>query len=216
MVPAPQPFPLGNYELTLRSKLPDGTLATSKEGVVIALDAVASSSGALQSHAEVPFNVPETAAANRCGRTLPFHSCRTRPPLYQMEAHRPPRSSPRLRPRLYPVATACGASALRRRHAIRSFVYKANRDRIRGSSHESALKAEIAVPALRGSIVMECLALRTSAIPPKAGADREAADVQKVPSKAEVSQPLFFAALACNRTESETTTSNAGLPYSVR
>ncbi len=159
MVPAPQPFPLGNYELTLRSKLPDGTLATSKEGVVIALDAVASSSGALQSHAEVPFNVPETAAANRCGRTLLFHSCRTRPPLYQMEAHRPPRSSPRLRPRLYPVATACGASALRRRHAIRSFVYKANRDRIRGSSHESALKAEIAVPALRGSNVMECLGL---------------------------------------------------------
>jgi hypothetical protein len=69
---------------------------------------------------------------------------------------------------------------------------------------------------IRKSIVMECLARRSYAIPPKAGADREAADVQKVPSKAEVSQPLFFAALACNRTESETTTSNAGLPYSVR
>ena len=64
-VMVPPRLPPGNYELTLRSKLPDGTLATSKQGVVVALDAVASSSGALQSHAEVPFNVPATTGTNR-------------------------------------------------------------------------------------------------------------------------------------------------------
>jgi nucleoid-associated protein YgaU len=61
-VMVPPRLPPGNYELTLRSKLPDGTLATSKQGVVVALDEVASNSGALQSHAEVPGNVPETAS----------------------------------------------------------------------------------------------------------------------------------------------------------
>jgi nucleoid-associated protein YgaU len=45
--------------------LPDGTLATSKQSVVVALDAVASSSGALQAHAEVPFNVLATTGTNR-------------------------------------------------------------------------------------------------------------------------------------------------------
>ncbi len=63
-VMVPPRLPPGNYELTLRSKLPDGTLATSKQSVVVALDAVASSSGALQSHAEVPFNVPATTGTN--------------------------------------------------------------------------------------------------------------------------------------------------------
>src|SRR6266700_5254538 len=57
-------LPPGDYELTLRSRLPDGTLATSKQGVVVALDDVESSSGALQARAELPFNVPETAVPN--------------------------------------------------------------------------------------------------------------------------------------------------------
>jgi nucleoid-associated protein YgaU len=60
----PPRLPPGNYELTLRSRLPDGTLATSKHGVAVALDQAPSSTGALQSHAEVPSNVPG-AAANR-------------------------------------------------------------------------------------------------------------------------------------------------------
>jgi hypothetical protein len=48
-VMVPPRLPPGDYELTLRSRLPDGTLATSKHGVVVALDEVLSSSGALQS-----------------------------------------------------------------------------------------------------------------------------------------------------------------------
>jgi nucleoid-associated protein YgaU len=59
-VMVPPRLPPGDYELTLRSRLPDGTLATSKQGVVVGLDVV--KSGALQSHAEVPGKGPETAS----------------------------------------------------------------------------------------------------------------------------------------------------------
>src|SRR5665647_3731683 len=57
---------------------------------------------------------PSLLCKLRSGRTLPFHSCRTRlpPPLCQTEAHRPPWSCPRSRPRSYPVGTASGASAV--------------------------------------------------------------------------------------------------------
>jgi nucleoid-associated protein YgaU len=64
-VMVPPRLPPGNYELTLRSRLPDGTLATSKRGVTVALDEAPSGTGALQSRAEVPPNVPGTAVANR-------------------------------------------------------------------------------------------------------------------------------------------------------
>jgi nucleoid-associated protein YgaU len=64
-VMVPPRLPSGNYELTLRFKLPDGTLATSKHGVVVAVDEMKGSSGALQSHAEVPFNVTETTGTNQ-------------------------------------------------------------------------------------------------------------------------------------------------------
>jgi nucleoid-associated protein YgaU len=61
----PSRLPAGNYELTLRSTQPDGKLATSKQRVVVALDAMESRPGAVRSRAEVPFNAPETVAANR-------------------------------------------------------------------------------------------------------------------------------------------------------
>ncbi len=64
-VMVPPRLPSGNYELTLRSKLPDGTFATSEHGVVVAVDEMKSSSGALQSHAEVPFNVTEATGTNQ-------------------------------------------------------------------------------------------------------------------------------------------------------
>jgi nucleoid-associated protein YgaU len=64
-VMVPPRLPPGNYELRLRTRLPDGTLATSKQGVVVAVDEVKSSSGGLQSHAEVPFDAPETTGTNR-------------------------------------------------------------------------------------------------------------------------------------------------------
>jgi nucleoid-associated protein YgaU len=64
-VVVPPRLPPGNYELTLRSRQPDGKQATSKQSVVVALDEVVASSGAGRSRAEVPFNVPDTVVANR-------------------------------------------------------------------------------------------------------------------------------------------------------
>ena len=63
-VMVPPRLPPGDYELTLRSRQPDGKQATSKQSVVVALAEVESSSGAVRSSAEVPFNVPETVLAN--------------------------------------------------------------------------------------------------------------------------------------------------------
>src|ERR1700738_1766236 len=63
-VMVPPRLPPGDYELTLRAKQPDGKQATSKQSVVVALNEVDSSSGAVRSRAEVPFNVPETVGAN--------------------------------------------------------------------------------------------------------------------------------------------------------
>jgi len=64
-VMVPPRLPPGDYELTLRSRQPDGKQAISKQSVVVALAEVESSSGAVRSRAEVPFNVPETVGANR-------------------------------------------------------------------------------------------------------------------------------------------------------
>jgi nucleoid-associated protein YgaU len=64
-VMVPPRLPSGDYELTLRSRQPDGKQATSKQSVVVALNEVESSSGAVRSPAEVPFNVPETVGTNR-------------------------------------------------------------------------------------------------------------------------------------------------------
>jgi nucleoid-associated protein YgaU len=61
----PPRLPPGNYELTLRSRQPDGKQATSKQSVVVALDEMVASSDAVRSRAEVPFNVPDTVLANR-------------------------------------------------------------------------------------------------------------------------------------------------------
>jgi nucleoid-associated protein YgaU len=60
-VMVPPRLPPGDYELTLRSRQPDGKQATSKQSVVVALAEVESSSGAVRSRAEVPFNVPQIA-----------------------------------------------------------------------------------------------------------------------------------------------------------
>jgi hypothetical protein len=45
-------LPMGGYELTLSARPPDGTLATSKQGVVVALAEAGSSSGVAPSRAE--------------------------------------------------------------------------------------------------------------------------------------------------------------------
>jgi nucleoid-associated protein YgaU len=134
-VMVPPRLPPGNYELTLRSKLPDGTLATSKQGVVVMLDAVASSSGALQSHAEVPFNVPATTGTNRLRQDVAM----SRLPHTAAAGPLPDGGSSWavVEPKIATTVVSRGDSLWRisrvtygagTRYAV---VYKANRDRIR-------------------------------------------------------------------------------------
>jgi nucleoid-associated protein YgaU len=133
-VMVPPRLPPGNYELTLRSKLPDGTLATSKQGVVVALDAVGSSSGGLQSHAEVPFKVPVTAVADRLRQNVAVSQL----PHTTAAARLPDggSSSAAVEPKIATTVVSRGDSLWRisrvtygagTRYAV---VYKANRDRI--------------------------------------------------------------------------------------
>ena len=130
-VMVPPRLPPGDYELTLRSRQPDGKQATSKQSVVVALAGVESSSSAVRSSAEVPFNVPETVVAkasvldHTVGSSQAHQSSQpafqiakrhdtsvsqlphaTAATPCQAEALRPPWSCPRRQPRSYPVATA--------------------------------------------------------------------------------------------------------------
>jgi nucleoid-associated protein YgaU len=58
-VMVPPRLPAGSYELTLNARLPDGTVASSKQGVTVTVNNVGASSGATQSRTEY---VPETAS----------------------------------------------------------------------------------------------------------------------------------------------------------
>lgn len=64
-VMTPPPLPPGNYELTLRSRLPDGKQATSEQKMAVALDAAESASAAVRSRAEAPRPVTENKMASR-------------------------------------------------------------------------------------------------------------------------------------------------------
>src|SRR6266702_8409250 len=81
-VMVPPRLPAGDYELTLRSKLPNGTLTTSKHGVTVALNAEQPSPGPLQSYGEAPPNIPDKAAASRLPQSaavsLPQSAAHTR------------------------------------------------------------------------------------------------------------------------------------------
>ena len=136
-VMVPPRLPPGDYELTLRSRQPDGKQATSKQSVVVALAGVESGSSAVRSSAEVPFNVPETVVANASvldhtvGSSQAHQSSQ---PAFQIAKRHDaavsqlPRATaatplsdgsspsavvvPKTQPRSYPVATASGASAV--------------------------------------------------------------------------------------------------------
>jgi len=157
-VMVPPRLPSGDYELTLRSRLPDGTLATSKQGVVVALAEAESSSGVNRSRAEVPFNFPETAATNRLSLDRAARSSQARllsqPPLHiakrqDVAVSELPRataaarlldggsSSPVVEPKIATKIVSRGDSLWRissitygagTRYAA---IYKANRERIR-------------------------------------------------------------------------------------
>ena len=58
----PSPLPRGDYELTLRARLPDGRQLTSRQNVVVALHEIDSGSSAVRSQAEAPRHVPDTVA----------------------------------------------------------------------------------------------------------------------------------------------------------
>src|SRR5260370_769638 len=137
-VMVPPRLPSGTYDLTLRSKQPDGKQATSKQSVAVALEPKSTDrpivalmtpdkSTVMLSQPSVPN--PGTRARvvemvvvapggrreqRRSGQTVPLHSsCSWRPPelLICRAARPPPWSCRRSRPPPSPVATAYGALA---------------------------------------------------------------------------------------------------------
>ena len=76
-------LPPGNYELTLSARSPDGTLATSKQGMLVALDEVGSSSGVAPSRADAPSNVADTATTKGLSQDIRSAQARllSQPPL---------------------------------------------------------------------------------------------------------------------------------------
>lgn len=64
-VMTPPPLPPGNYDLTLRSRLPDGKQAISEQKMAVALDAAESASPAVRSHAETPRPAKDNKMADR-------------------------------------------------------------------------------------------------------------------------------------------------------
>jgi nucleoid-associated protein YgaU len=134
----PPRLPPGDYELTLRSRQPDGKQATSKQGVVVALDEVQSGSGTVRSHPEVPLNFPETLA-NHSVPDQAVGSSQAHQPSNATAAPPPDGSSSPavVGPKMATTIVSRGDSLWRisrltygagMRYAV---VYKANRDRIR-------------------------------------------------------------------------------------
>jgi nucleoid-associated protein YgaU len=129
----PPRLPPGNYELTLRSRLPDGTLATSRHGVAVALDQAPSSTGALQSHAEVRSNVPAAPAAS----PLPQDAAASQPPHANVATAVPDAGSAAAEPKIATTIVSRGDTLWRISRVIYgvgtryALVYRANRERIR-------------------------------------------------------------------------------------
>jgi nucleoid-associated protein YgaU len=150
-VMVPPRLPSGDYELTLRSRQPDGKQATSKQSVVVALNEAESSSGAIRSRAEVPFNVPETVGTNHSVPDQAVGSSQARQPSQRQDiaVSQQPHStaatplsdggsrSTMVLPKIATTVVSRGDSLWRisrvnygagLRYAV---VYKANRDQIR-------------------------------------------------------------------------------------
>lgn len=157
-VMVPSRLPSGDYELTLRSRLPDGTLATSQQGVKVALAEAEPNSGADQSRPEVPSDVTgATATASSSqdhavmssqARVLsepsshpaePQHVALSEPPSSKTAGRQSDEgsSSAVVPPRSTTSVVARGDSLWRISRAtygdgaLYARVYKANRDRIR-------------------------------------------------------------------------------------
>ena len=147
-------LPPGSYELTLSARSPDGTLATSKQGVAVELEEAWSSSSSAPSRAKERLNVAEIPKVKGLSEDVRSSQARllSRPPLQvtKREAYsQPPQalaaaspsdeasSSPGGAPRTLTRVVSRGDSLWRISRVAYGVgeqyvvVYKANRDRIR-------------------------------------------------------------------------------------
>jgi nucleoid-associated protein YgaU len=141
-VMVPPRLPAGSYELTLNARLPDGTVASSKQGVTVTVNDVGASSGATQSRTE---SVPETASRAAPSAQPPLKAAKPQetavlqpaPAIAAGSASDERLSSPVAAPKILTKVVSRGDSLWRisritygdgTRYAI---VYRANRDRIR-------------------------------------------------------------------------------------
>ena len=155
-VMVPPPLPPGAYELTLRSRMPDGTLATSRRGVAVALNEVDRGPGAGRSQGETPPHVQDTTAAigasqdqtsgaSQALRQPPSHSARKQDAAVAQLLHSPAAaplsergpSSAMAGPRISTTVVSRGDSLWRISRLTYGvgtqypIVYRANRDHIR-------------------------------------------------------------------------------------
>jgi nucleoid-associated protein YgaU len=155
-VMVPPRLPAGAYELTLRSRMPDGTLATSRQGVAVALNEVDPGRGAVRSPVEASPDVPDrtaaigtsqdqTSGASRALQQSPLHSAKRqdaavaqllRPAVAAPLSDRGP-SSAMVGPRSSTTVVSRGDSLWRISRLTYGvgtqypIVYRANRDHIR-------------------------------------------------------------------------------------
>ena len=141
-VMVPPHLPAGSYELTLNARLPNGTVASSKQGVKVTVNDVGASSGAAQSRAAyVPEGASQTRPPSRppLRTAIPHKSVALKPAQANLgsPASEKQFSSPAVAPRNLTKVVSRGDSLWRisriaygdgTRYAI---VYRANRDRIR-------------------------------------------------------------------------------------
>ena len=138
----PPHLPAGSYELTLSARLPDGTVASSKQGVKVTVSDTGVSARTMESHAEY---VPESSSQARSRSRLPLQAAKPQANAVLRPAQANPGSSaleesvssPAAAPKNLTKVVSRGDSLWRisrtsygdgTRYAI---VYRANRDRIR-------------------------------------------------------------------------------------
>jgi len=138
----PPHLPAGSYELTLSARLPDGTVASSKQGVKVTVSDTRVSARTMESHAEY---VPESSSQARSRSRPPLQAAKPQANAVLQPAQANPGSSaseegvssPAAAPKNLTKVVSRGDSLWRisrtsygdgTRYAI---VYRANRDRIR-------------------------------------------------------------------------------------
>jgi len=141
----PPHLPAGSYELTLSARLPDGTVASSKQGVKVRVSDTGVSARTMESHAEY---VPESSSQARSRSRPPLQAAKPQANAVLRPAQANPGSSaseegvssPAAAPKNLTKVVSRGDSLWRisrtsygdgTRYAI---VYRANRDRIRNPS----------------------------------------------------------------------------------